>query len=272
MELKAVTGEVAQPRKKEPMIQAEPLSTARPYLSLVLPAYNEERRLGASLRKLSEYLQGKGDECEIIVVDDGSTDSTVEMAHSWAAAMPDGVRLRLLSHYHNRGKGAAVKTGCLAASGRFIVFTDVDLASPLEDCEKIIEALTEADVAIGTRIQPGGYDMRHSQPLLRRVLGRSFTFLRKRLLLPDIDDTQCPLKGFRHEAAQKIFSAQRLSGWVFDTEVLYLARRYGMKTQQVPVRWEHVEGSTLRAGPRMAAKVFWDLLRLRFLHGGLSKD
>jgi dolichyl-phosphate beta-glucosyltransferase len=272
MESKAVTGAVPQPSKKDPMAQAEAPATARPYLSLVLPAYNEERRLGASLRKLSEFLRGKGEECEILVVDDGSTDSTVETAQSFAAAMPDGVRLRLLFHYHNRGKGAAVKTGCLAASGRFVVFTDVDLASPLEDCEKIIDALNDADVAVGTRIQPGGYDMRRSQPLLRRVLGRLFTFLRKRLLLPDIHDTQCPLKGFRHEAAQRIFSAQRLSGWVFDSEILYLARRYGMKTRQVPVRWEHVEGSTLRTSPGTAAKVFWDLLRLRFLHRGLKKD
>lgn len=260
------------PSKKDQMTEAEARETGRPYLSLVLPAYNEERRLGASLRKLSEFLLEKGQDCEIIIVDDGSTDSTVETAQSWAAAMPDSVRLRLLSHHHNQGKGAAVKTGCLAAGGEYVIFTDVDLASPLEDCEKIVDALREADVAIGTRIHPGGYDMRRSQPLSRRMLGRAFTFLRKRLLLPDIDDTQCPLKGFRHEAAQKIFSAQRLSGWVFDTEVLYLARRYGMTTKQVPVRWEHVEGSTLRADPKTAAKVFWDLLRLRFLHRGLRKD
>jgi dolichyl-phosphate beta-glucosyltransferase len=249
------------------MAQAEPTVTDRPYLSLVLPAYNEEQRLGPSLRKLADYLGGRGYPCEVIVVDDGSADATGEVAERWAASMPEGVQLRLLSHHHNQGKGAAVKTGCLAAEGEYVIFTDVDLASPLEDCEGIIAALRDkADVAIGSRVQPGGYDMRRSQPRLRRWMGRLFTFFRKRLLLPDIEDTQCPLKGFRREAVQRIFTAQRLSGWAFDAELLYLARRYGMTVAQIPVRWQHVEGSTLRVSPRTALNVFWDLLRLRFLH------
>ncbi len=141
------------------------------------------------------------------------------------------------------------------------------LASPLEDCEGVLKALSEsADVVAGTRVQPGGYDMRRSQPLSRRVMGHVFTFFRKRLLVPDIEDTQCPLKGFRRDAAQRIFRAQRLSGWSFDVEILYLARRFGFKIQQIPVHWEHVGGSTLKMSPRMALRVFWDLLRLRFLH------
>jgi dolichyl-phosphate beta-glucosyltransferase len=247
---------------------AEPAVTDRPYLSLVLPAYNEEQRLGASLRKLADFLSGRGYACEVIVVDDGSTDATSEAAERWAASMPEGVQLRLLSHHHNLGKGAAVKTGCLAADGEYVIFTDVDLASPLEDCERVVAAIADEgyDVAIGTRIQPGGYDMRSSQPRMRRWLGRLFTFFRKRLLLPDIEDTQCPLKGFRREAARRIFAAQRLSGWAFDAEIIYLARRYGMRVAQIPVRWEHVGGSTLRVSPRTALSVFWDLLRLRYLH------
>jgi dolichyl-phosphate beta-glucosyltransferase len=237
----------------------------RPYLSLVLPAYNEERRLGSSLRKLADYLAGQGYACEILVIDDGSSDATGEVAEGWAASMPEGVQLRLLSHHHNRGKGAAVRTGCLAAGGEYVIFTDVDLASPLEDCEKIVAALRgSAEVAVGSRVQPGGYDMRRSQPRIRRLVGWLFTFFRKRLFLPDIDDTQCPLKGFRREAAQRVFAAQRLSGWAFDVEVLYLARQYGMEMAQIPVNWEHVEGSTVRVNPRMAVKVLWDLLRLRF--------
>jgi dolichyl-phosphate beta-glucosyltransferase len=103
-------------------------------------------------------------------------------------------------------------------------------------------------------------------------MGRVFTFFRKRLVLPDIEDTQCPLKGFRREAAQRIFRAQRLSGWSFDVEILYLARRFGMKTEQIPVRWEHVGGSTLKMSPRMALRVFWDLLRLRFLHARVTRQ
>lgn len=241
--------------------------TDQPYLSLVLPAYNEELRVGASLRKLADYFGRQTYDCEVLIVDDGSTDATAEVAEGAAASMPETVQLRVLSHHHNQGKGAAVKTGCLAATGRYVVFTDIDLASPLEDCEGVLRALSEsADVVAGTRVQPGGYDMRRTQPLSRRIVGRLFTFFRKRLLLPDIEDTQCPLKGFRREAAQRIFRAQRLSGWSFDVEVLYLARRFGMKTEQIPVRWEHVGGSTLKMSPRTALRVLWDLLRLRFLH------
>jgi dolichyl-phosphate beta-glucosyltransferase len=246
---------------------------AQPHLSLVLPAYNEEQRLSASLRRLADYLGRQNYDCEILLVDDGSTDATAEVADRAAAAMPEGVQLRVLTHHQNRGKGAAVKTGCLAATGRYVLFTDVDLASPLEDCEGILGALERsADVAIGTRVQPGGYDMRSSQPWSRRLMGHMFTFFRKRLLLPDIEDTQCPLKGFRREAAQRIFAAQRLSGWSFDVELLYLARRFGMKTEQIPVRWEHVGGSTLRMSPPMALRVFWDLLRLRFLHARVARQ
>ncbi len=241
--------------------------TSQPLVSLVLPAYNEEQRLGASLRKMADYFGRQNYGCEVLIVDDGSTDATVEVAESAAASMPDNVQLRVLSHHHNQGKGAAVKTGCLAALGRYVLFADVDLASPLEDCEAVLEALsTSADVVAGTRVQPGGYDMRHTQPLSRRIMGHVFTFFRKRLLLPDIEDTQCPLKGFRREAAQRIFRAQRLSGWSFDVEILYLARRFGFKTEQIPVRWEHVGGSTLKMSPRMALRVFWDLVRLRFFH------
>ena len=249
------------------MARDEPTATDRPYLSLVLPAYNEEQRLGASLRKLADYLGGRDYPCEVIVVDDGSADATGEVAESWAASMPESVQLRLLSHHHNQGKGAAVKTGCLAAEGELVIFIDVDLATPLEDSEGIVAALRDkADVAIGSRVQPGGYDMRRSQPWHRRWLGKVFTFFRRRLLLPDIEDTQCPLKGFRREAARRIFAAQRLSGWSFDAEILYLARRYGMTVAQIPVRWQHVEGSTLRVSPRTAFKVLWDLLRIRLLH------
>ncbi len=237
------------------------------FLSLVLPAYNEERRLGASLRKLADYLGRQTYECEILVVDDGSRDATADVVEKAAASMPENVRLRLLSHHQNLGKGAAVKTGCLAAAGRYVVFMDVDLATSLEDCAGVIEALTErADVAVGTRLQPGGYDMRRSQPTGRRLMGNLFTFLRKRLLLPDIEDTQCPLKGFRREAARQLFGLQRLSGWSFDVEILYLARRLGMRVEQIPVRWQHVGGSTLRMSPTMALRVCWDLLRIRFLY------
>ncbi len=242
-------------------------TTEHPFLSLVLPAYNEERRLGVSLRTLADYLGRQTYDCEILVVDDGSTDATADVAENVAASMPETVSLRVLSHHQNLGKGAAVKTGCLAAAGRYALFLDVDLATPPEDCGGIIEALVQsADVAVGTRLHPGGHDMRSTQPTSRRLMGSLFTFFRKRLLLPDIEDTQCPLKGFRREAAQRIFAQQRLSGWAFDVEILCIARRLGMKIEQIPVSWRHVGGSKLRMSPPMAMGVFWDLLRLRFAH------
>lgn len=241
----------------------------------MLPAYNEAQRLGASLHRLAEYLTRRRQQqkAEVLIIDDGSSDGTAEIAEGWAALMPEGVELRVLSHHHNQGKGAAVKTGCLAATGRHIVFTDVDLASPLEDCESIVAALEDgADVAVGTRVQPDGSDMRRSQPRRRRVFGRLFTFVRKRLLLPEIDDTQCPLKGFQRAAARRVFAEQRLSGWAFDAEIIYIARKLGMKVVQVPVRWQHMGGSTLRLRPGTAVKVSWDLLRLRFLHRRLRPE
>lgn len=248
-------------------------SEDQPYLSLVLPAYNEEQRLGASLRRLADYLGRQTYECEILVVDDGSSDATADVAEKVAASMPDTVRLRVLSHHQNLGKGAAVKTGCLTAAGRYVLFMDVNLATPPEDCGGIIRALAQsADVAVGTRLQPEGYDMRRSQPMSRRLMGSLFTFFRKRLLLPDIEDTQCPLKGFRREAARRIFAQQRLDGWAFDVEILYLARRFGMKTEQIPVSWHHVGGSKLRMSPPMALRVFWDLLRLRFVHARAAQQ
>ncbi|MGA2285779.1 MAG: dolichyl-phosphate beta-glucosyltransferase [Dehalococcoidia bacterium] len=248
-------------------------ASEQPYVSLVLPAYNEERRLGASLRHMADYLGQQTYECEILVVDDGSTDATADVAEKAAASMPETVRLRVLSHHQNLGKGAAVKTGCLAASGRYVLFLDVDLATPPEDCGGIIAALARsADVAAGTRLQPEGFDMRRSQPRSRRLMGRLFTDFRKLLLLPDIEDTQCPLKGFRREAAQCIFARQRLSGWAFDVEILYLARRLGMKIEQIPVSWRHVGGSKLRMSPPMALRVFWDLLRLRFLYARTARQ
>jgi dolichyl-phosphate beta-glucosyltransferase len=246
-------------------------SAPAPRLSLVVPAYNEEPRLERSLERLLAFATAQGHPLELIVVDDGSADRTAELVREAAAVTPANVSLRLLQHPRNLGKGRAVKTGCLAAAGDFVAYLDADLATPPQEALKLLRALEEgADVAAGSRVQPGGYDMRASQPLYRRALGWLYTWVRQRLLLPDIVDTQCPLKAFRREAAQRIFARQRLSGWAFDAEVLYLARRMGLRTSQVPVEWRHVGGSHMRVGPLQALRVLWDLLRLRWLHRGVT--
>jgi dolichyl-phosphate beta-glucosyltransferase len=240
---------------------------SRPRLSLVVPAYNEENRLLPSLQRIDEYLSTRTYVSELLLVDDGSTDHTAELLRRFAPTAPDDVRVRLLSHDRNRGKGAAVRTGCVAAQGEFVVFTDIDLAVPVEEIDRVLERLEAgADVVVGTRLHPGGEDMRSSQPLLRRLAGRLFVLVRRLVALPEHHDTQCPLKGFRHPAAQRLFAAQRLSGWAFDVEVLYLANRWRLKVEELPVRWDHVEGSRLGLRPAVAAQVLWDLLRLRFLH------
>ena len=240
---------------------------SRRYLSLVIPAYNEEGRLLPSLQRIDEYLSARPYASELLVVDDGSTDRTPELLRGFTPTAPDRVQVRLLSHDRNRGKGAAVRTGCLAAQGECVVFTDIDLAVPVEEVDGVLERLEAgADVVVGTRLHPGGQDMRNSQPFLRRLAGRLFVLVRRLVALPEHHDTQCPLKGFRHQAAQRLFAAQRLSGWAFDVEILYLANRWDLRVEELPVRWDHVKGSRLGLRPAVAAQVLWDLLRLRLLH------
>lgn len=237
-----------------------------PHVSFVMPAYNEEARLPASLDRVIAFLVGRPYGSEIVVSDDGSTDRTPNIVRTREdAGLPERVTLRLVQSARNEGKGAAIRRGCLDARGAFVFFLDADLATPPEESEKLLQALEGgADVAAGSRIQPDGSDMRASQPLQRRLVGRLFTFMRKGIgVLRDIDDTQCPMKGFRAEAAQAIFREQRLSGWIFDAEVLQIARSLGYRIVTVPVRWRHVEGSRLRLRPAQAFEVARDLVRLR---------
>jgi dolichyl-phosphate beta-glucosyltransferase len=239
----------------------------------VVPAYNEERRLGESLRRLIEYAAAQPYASEIIVVDDGSTDATPRIAREAAASpAPPRVTLRFLQHDRNRGKGAAVRTGMLTAAGDAALIVDADLAMPPEEIAKLLDVRAAGgDVAAGSRIQPSGYDLRASQPAWRRLGGKLFTFVRKRILLPDFADTQCGFKAFRREAARALFSRQQLDGWAFDAELLYLAQRLGFSVRQVPVEWRNVEGSTFRLGVGSALRELRDLLRIRWLHRGVRR-
>jgi len=240
-------------------------------ISFVIPAKDEERRLGASLQQLIAFVATQPYASEIIVVDDGSTDRTAEIARAAAEGLPERMTLRLLQHERNRGKGAALRTGVLPAEGDYVLYMDADMAMPPEEAARLIAALDAgADVAAGSRVQPGGFDMRASQPAYRRIGGRLFALVRRRLLLSDIQDTQCGFKGFRRHVAQDIFPRSHLEGWSFDTELLYIAQRLGYRVQQVPVRWEHKEGSQFRLGARSALSELRDLLRIRWLHRGLK--
>ena len=241
---------------------------AAPFVSIVLPAYNEEARLPGGLDRVTAFLAEQPFAAQIVIADDGSRDRTPDIVREHMEALPANVSMRLVQHDRNRGKGAAIRTGMLAATGRYVFFLDADLATPVEESLKLLDELKRgAAVVAGSRIQPDGSDMRASQPAQRRMVGRLFTTMRKAMrVLPDINDTQCPMKGFEHGAAQAIFREQRLSGWIFDAEVLHIARSLGYRIVSVPVSWRHVEGSRLRVRPQQAWEVFRDLVRLRFLH------
>jgi dolichyl-phosphate beta-glucosyltransferase len=242
---------------------------SEPYVSLVMPAYNEERRLPGSLERTLTFLAGQPWESELVVSDDGSTDATPRIIErSIDAGAANHVVLRSVRSEANRGKGAAIRAGMLDATGNYVLYLDADLATPPEEALKLLAKLEAgAPVAAGSRIQPDGSDMRVSQPFRRRLVGRVFTTMRKALrVLPDIDDTQCPMKGFRRDVAREVFARQQLDGWIFDAEVLSIARSLGHEIVSVPVRWRHVEGSRLRVRPSQGVQVFRDLLRLRRMH------
>lgn len=238
-------------------------------VSFVVPAKDEEGRLGGSLRRLIDFVEVQPYASQIIVVDDGSTDRTAQVAQQAAAELPARVSFALIRHERNRGKGAAVRTGVRAADGDVVLYLDADLSTPPEETPKLLGLLSAgADVAIGTRLGPGGKDQRASQPVWRRLGGRAFAAARRRLLLPDIQDTQCGFKAFRRQAARQVFERQRLEGWAFDGELLYIARKLGLNIAQVPVDWHHEGGSRFRLSPKMALRELFDVLRIRSLHRG----
>lgn len=241
-------------------------------MTIVLPAYNEQSRIGPALDELFDYLKGPTRDrlpaaIEVLVVDDGSTDRTAELVNQRAEAIdgtsPASLRVLEVSH---AGKGSAVKAGMLAAEGDVVVFADADMATPPSELPKLIEALENADIAFGSRIQPDGSDMRATQPRYRRLLGGLFHTLASIWVVGEVKDTQCGFKGFTREAAQDLFARQKVTSIVFDVELIHLARRRGYRLAVVPIRWEDVRGSRMRPGPMLALKVAWDLFRIPLLH------
>ncbi len=256
-------------------------------LALILPALDEEARLGPALDELFGYLSRRGThardgapgaaglptDIRILVVDDGSRDGTgaLVMARPEANGMaPAGMSLRLLSVPHG-GKGAAVRAGMLAVDADLIVFADADMATPPDQLPLLVAALADHDVALGSRIQPDGSDMRASQPRYRRALGGLFHLLASVWVVGPVQDTQCGFKGFRRDAAHDLFEAQRIHSIVFDVELIYLARRRGYRIAIVPIRWSDRRGSRMRPGPGLALTVAWDLVRIRLLHRGVRR-
>jgi dolichyl-phosphate beta-glucosyltransferase len=256
-------------------------------LTLVLPAYNEAERIGPALDELFGYLRRRDDrardgapgaaglpaEIEILVVDDGSSDDTARIVENRPEARDrvNGISLRVLRVPHG-GKGAAVRAGMLDAVGELVVFADADMATPPDQIPLLVAELADHDVALGSRIQPDGSDMRVTQPGIRRLLGKAFHLLASLWVVGPVQDTQCGFKGFTRQAAHDLFGRQRITSIVFDVELIYLARRRGHRIAIVPIRWYDKRGSRMRARPGLALRVAWDLFRIPLIHRGSRRS
>ncbi len=229
-----------------------------PRLSIVVPAFNEAGRLRRTLPRLLAYGRGLGEPVELIVVDDGSVDGTSAVVQELGAGCGFVV---LLQSARNRGKGASVRRGVLAARGDHVLFTDADLSAPIEEAAKLRDALAGAEVAIGSR-RIGGADVQVRQPALRGLAGRLFSRVVAVVLLPGIRDTQCGFKAFRRAAAQEVFARQRLDGFGFDVEILWLARRLGYRIAEVPIVWRDDPRTHVRL-VRDSGGMLLDLVRVR---------
>lgn len=227
---------------------------------MVIPAYNEAARLPATLEAVRRFCQSKPFACETLVVDDGSDDATPAAAERMAAAWP---ALRLFRNPGNRGKGYTVRRGMLEARGDLVLFSDADLSAPIEEADKLLEALAGgSDVAIGSRALRRELIGVH-QSRLRETAGQLFNWMVRAATGLRFRDTQCGFKLFRRAAVQAVFGRQRLEGFGFDVEVLYLARKLGFRTVEVPVRWNHAPGTKVRmVGDSL--EMFTDLLRIRW--------
>jgi len=264
-------------------------------LTLVLPAFNEEARLGPALDELFGYLRRRGgppregapasgnlpDAIRVLVVDDGSSDGTADLVRARPEAAAEvreagttgpwrGAWLDLMTVPHG-GKGAAVRAGMLAADTDAIVFADADMATPPDQVPGLLEALGRADLALGSRIQPDGSDMRRTQPGFRRLLGKVFHAIAAVWVTGPVRDTQCGFKGFRTEAAHDLFAEQRITSIVFDVELIYLARRRGYRLAVVPIQWFDRRGSRMHASAGLAVRVAWDLFRIPLIHRGVRR-
>ena len=225
----------------------------------MIPAYNEEKRLPASLDTILEFISGRFDFVEVFVVDDGSRDGTAECVRKYALTHPS---VRLLQNPGNRGKGYAVRHGMLEAKGEWILVTDADLSSPIAEIDRLFKAAASAnaDVAIGSRALDRSLIGVH-QPAGREYAGRVFNFVMRAITGLPFMDTQCGFKLYSSKAARQIFPKQQLDGFGFDVEDLFIARLLKLKVVETPVRWNNVEGT--KVSLRHGLNSFLDPFRVR---------
>ncbi len=233
------------------------------HLSIVIPAFNEERRLPQTLETIAGFLNAKKYSSEVVVVDDCSQDRTRAVA--LAAGFPKSIRVRVLSNARNRGKGASVRRGMAAARGEYVLFTDADLSTPIRDLDTLLSGMEcGADVVIGSRAVPGAKVLT-PQPWYREFMGKTFNRFVQSLVLPGLRDTQCGFKLFRRTAVRRIFPHVATPRFGFDVEVLYLARRGKLAIAELPVEWHNSLASTV-SPLKDSLTMFVDLFRIRWRH------
>ncbi len=234
-----------------------PAAVPKPRLSIIIPAYNEERRLPANLARLDEYVRAADREIEVLVVENGSTDRTADVVTECMQSMP---YLRLL-RVPRPGKGGAVRAGMLAARGDHLMFCDADFSMPVAEIDKFT-ALLDVGVPIVIASREMATSERHNEPAQRHLMGRLFNRLVQTFVIHGMDDTQCGFKAFQRPVARDLFSMQRILGWGFDVEILYLAKRRGYRVQQLAIDWYYDPDSRVR---RLSAtlSMIGEVLRIR---------
>lgn len=230
--------------------------TMSPFISIVIPIYNEEKRI-TNLSEIYKYFKRKHLTCEVILVNDGSTDQTAKTLREISKKF----KFKLISYRKNRGKGYAIKAGMMKAGGKYRLFTDIDLSTPIEEFNKFIPYFKNYDIIIGSRKKKGAKLIIH-QSKLREKLGKGFTKLSQIVLQLDTTDFTCGFKCFSKIAAEGIFSRQRINRWGFDAEILFLAKKFGYKIKEIPVKWSNDPRSRVKF-PQDIISSLLDLLKIR---------
>jgi dolichyl-phosphate beta-glucosyltransferase len=234
----------------------------KPDISIVVPTFNEEARISSCLGAIERYFSESSLSYEILISDDGSTDNTLGHIKDMVSASS---KIKVIKNPH-KGKGAAVRAGVLSSVGDLVLFTDTDFSTPLTELKKLLEKIENSgyDIAIASRDLPGSKIVRH-QSLIREMLGKALNKIIQFVYVPGISDTQCGFKLFKGDAARQLFSKLKIDGFLFDVEMLYLARVQGLKVAEVPVKWEHNKLSRVRV-LRDLPQVIFDLVRIKALH------
>lgn len=236
---------------------------SRPNISVIIPAYNEEKRLATTLHETWQFLESYHPLYEIIVVDDGSKDGTASLVRQFSRL---NQRVLLICAGRNQGKGAAVRLGMNNARGKYQIYIDADGSSKIEHMDKLFRAIEDgADVAIGSRISKNNEDIEVKRHWCRHLIGQTFNFLVRSLIIADFKDTQCGFKMFKRHVSKIIFSTQKIDGFAFDVEILYLCCKLKLRVKEIPIDWTHKPGSKINI-IKDSLRILYDLNRMCFLH------